>query len=259
MAAAAKRPELQFGQDFIAKLDAAKVTRQADYVKDPRTYYKGQVPTLLPTVQNINPPTKPSTSSSADPTTSSAPSSSSSSSSSSGPSTTVTLSALKPPKATHSLPSLPLSTTSILHLKSKLGPLLSTPQTRVPASGIRILYKRKPVSDAKVLSEVVGEEGVGKAAAEGLEMSFMVTKEEPVVAAEARDDGEPAVEVPDVEMEDSAAAAAAATSTTTTTSLKSALTNGFWGDLQEFLLQRLKDEGQAKEALAVFREAVEKR
>lgn len=176
-------------------------------------------------------------------TSSSAPSSSSIPGSE--PSLTVTLKSLRNPPLDLRLTSQP-PTTSVLDIKHAVSQ-----KTGLPVDKMRLLVRKKPVSDAKILKElVVAGEGEGT-----VEFSVMVLGGASALPASG-----------------AAAAAAAAGETekaageegdrhvavglSGTEVLK---TDEFWSDLGGFLQQRIRDETAAGEVLAAFRGAWEGR
>lgn len=136
---------------------------------------------------------------------------------------TITLKSLRNPPLDITLKDQP-PTTSILDLKTAI-----TSQTSIPVDKIRVLYKKKPVPDSKVLKELVGEEETK------VELSVMVLGG----AAAKKDDeevipGEVAQGAHGVETLES---------------------EEFWGDFKAFLVQRLRDEGEGEKVFGVFRKA----
>jgi ubiquitin-like protein 4 len=135
-------------------------------------------------------------------------------------SVTVQLKSLRNPPIDLKLTSQPLNT-SVLDLK-----LAVSERTRIPTEKLKLLHKKKPVADSKVLKELVGEEEklvdfsimvIGGAAA-------VPTDEEAQAAVETQPTGAAALE-----------------------------TDHFWGDLKGFLTQRLKDEKEADELTRTWR------
>src|SRR5690554_1339097 len=123
---------------------------------------------------------------------------------------TVTLKSLRNPPLDVSLPPQDPST-SIHTLKSLLES-----DSGIPASKVRILYRKKPVPDSKVLKELLTEEDVA-AGVDSLELGVMVLGG----AASAR------------------GGAAAADPAPAEEEKVVAETEEFWGDLRGFLLQRV--------------------
>lgn len=99
---------------------------------------------------------------------------------------------------------------------------------------LRVLYNKKPVGDAKVLKDVIGEEET-KA-----EFSIMVMGG----AASVKK-----VETPEKEVVAPVAQGPSG--------LESLAGEEFWGDLKGFLVQRLRDEEQGNKVYEVFKKAWE--
>jgi ubiquitin-like protein 4 len=114
--------------------------------------------------------------------------------------------------------------TSILDLKTEVSS-----QSSIPVDKIRILYKKKPVRDAKVLKDLVGEEETS------VEFSIMVMGG----AASIKKEG------------DAVATAPVAQGT------EILWTDEFWEDLKGFLTQRVKDQGEGQRVYGLFRNAWE--
>jgi hypothetical protein len=138
---------------------------------------------------------------------------------------TITLKSLRNPPLDITLPSQ-LPTTSILDLKAAI-----TSQTSIPTEKLRILYKKKPVPDSKVLKDLVGEEETK------VEFSVMV-----LGGAAAVKKGEEEV-IPPVAQGMSG--------------VETLGSEAFWGDLKGFLVQRLRDEKEGERVFGVFRKAWE--
>lgn len=134
---------------------------------------------------------------------------------------TVTFKSLRNPPLDISLPPQD-PTTSVHTLKSHLESA-----SGIPAAKLRLLYKKKPVTDSKILKELMSEEDL-TAGVDTLEMGVMVMGGSSSVRAPV-----PAEEKSVVE------------------------TDAFWGDLRGFLLQRVKDEKEGGELYDLFRGAWE--
>jgi hypothetical protein len=136
-------------------------------------------------------------------------------------------------------------------------------ESSIPASKIKILYKKKPVADSKTLVEVIGSEaeaevefgvmvmgGAGGGAAGSGVSSPAVVQSPPAVA-------------PPMESEKGLASAGetsagTATGTSAGGSGKEVVaTSEFWADLRNFVLQRTKDEVESERLVGVFRGAWE--
>ncbi|KAJ8071518.1 hypothetical protein OCU04_001834 [Sclerotinia nivalis] len=200
--------ELTFAKSFIQTLESRPFQITADHVEDPKNY-PSRGAAILPKMRK--PPAKRQKL---------APGQergiSVSLKSSRNPPLDVTLSALSP-------------NTSILNLKESLSE-----KEGIPVAKLRILYNKKPIGDAKVLKDVIGEEET-KA-----EFCIMVMGgaasvrkfETPEKGAEA-----PVAQGP--------------------SGLESLAGEEFWGDLKGFLVQRLRDEEQGNKVFEVFKKAWE--
>jgi ubiquitin-like protein 4 len=115
--------------------------------------------------------------------------------------------------------------TSILDLKIEVSN-----QSSIPVDKIRILHKKKPVGDAKVLKDLVGEEETS------VEFSVMVMGG----AASVKREGNAVATTP-VERGPSG-----------TGVLR---TDEFWEDLKGFLAQRIKNQGEGERVYGLFKKA----
>ena len=138
----------------------------------------------------------------------------------------VAIKSLRNPPLDIKLSSQPLNT-SILDIKNSV-----TQQTSIPADKIKILHKKKPVPDSKVLKDLVAEHEIS------VEFSVMVL----------------------------GGAAAVPTAPATGVQAHTEIAQGpsgleelhkkvFWDDLRGFLLQRLRDEGTTDELFKTFQDA----
>ena len=139
----------------------------------------------------------------------------------------VSLRSLRNPPLDISLSSQPLST-SILSLKEAIES-----KTSIPVSKLRILYQKKPVTDSKILKDIVGEEASNK-----VEFSVMVIGGAAALKAKEGEEIEPKV----------------ATGIHGNEALN---TDEFWSDLKAFLVQRLKDESEGERVYSLFKKAVD--
>lgn len=138
---------------------------------------------------------------------------------------TITLKSLRNPPLDITLRSQ-RPTTSILDLKTSI-----TEQTNIPMDKLRVLYKKKPVPDSKVLKDLVGEEETK------VEFSVMVLG------------GAAAVKKGDEEVIPPVAQGISG--------VDSLGSEEFWADLRGFLVQRLRDEGEGEKVFGVFKKAWE--
>jgi ubiquitin-like protein 4 len=116
--------------------------------------------------------------------------------------------------------------TSILDLKTEVSN-----QSSIPVDKIRILHKKKPVGDAKVIKDLVGDEETS------VEFSVMVMGG----AASAKREGDVQPTAP----------------TQGPGGTEVLGTGEFWDDLKGFLTQRLRDQGEGERVYGLFRKAWE--
>lgn len=145
-------------------------------------------------------------------------------------SVTVHIKSLRNPPLDIRLSSQALNT-SILDLKASVSS-----ETSIPTDKIKVLYKKKPVSDSKVLKDLLGD------AETSVEFSVMIIGGAASAAAAA---GGAKAE----EKEPAAAAAAVAQGVSGEEVLG---TDAFWTDLRGFLSQRIRDEKIAEELFGKF-------
>lgn len=139
-------------------------------------------------------------------------------------SVTVTVKSLRNPPLDIKLTSQPL-TTSLLDIKNTVSS-----QTRIPVDKMKLLYNKRPLTDSKILKDVLGDADMS--------VEFFVM----VIGGAAA--------IPPVEP----AGAAAPTEATGTAALE---TDAFWADLKGFLMQRLKDQAAAEELSRLFKSSWE--
>ncbi|KAB5582601.1 cell-cycle control medial ring component [Coniochaeta sp. 2T2.1] len=230
--------EVSFARTFLSTLDAKPTKIPADHVEDPRSY-PSRPPYILP--RSHRPFSAPVSSSSTSPSTSHPPGSE--------PSLTVTLKSLRNPPLDIRLTSQSPNT-SLLDVKNAVAS-----QTGLPVDKMRLLYKKKPVADSKVLKELVEEEGQRE-----VELGVMVLGGAATVAAAAaaaaggkaaEEGGQTEAKVGGEETDKHVAVGPHGTAVLET--------EEFWTDLGGFLQQRIRDEGAAKEVLGRFKGAWEGR
>lgn len=134
--------------------------------------------------------------------------------------------------------------------------------TSIPATKIKILYKKKPVTDSKLVSEVIGADA-------GSDVEFGVMVMGGATAGASTPSGEspvasPAAVAPSESdkglagVDSSASPGAAGGAAAVGPSGKDLVaTEEFWGDLKNFVLQRIKDEQEGERLLNVFKKAWE--
>lgn len=138
---------------------------------------------------------------------------------------TVVLKSLRNPPLDVKLSSLPPNT-SILYLKEQVSEKES-----IPVDKLRVLHKKKPVPDSKVLKDLVGEDE------SEVEFSVMVMGGASSVVKKG-----------DTEAVDAPVAQGAS-------GAEVLQGDEFWDDLKGFLVQRLRDEEQGEKMYGIFRNA----
>lgn len=146
-------------------------------------------------------------------------------------SVTVLIKSLRNPPLDIKLISQPLNT-SILDIKTAVAE-----QASLQSNKIKLLHKKKPVADSKVLKELLGE---GES---NVEFSVMVMSGAAAAAVV------PAVPSPASKAEQPVEGGNPAQGTSGEAVLA---TDEFWTDLRGFLLQRIRDEKITEELFAKF-------
>lgn len=162
---------------------------------------------------------------------------------------------MKPSTPTIPLSAIDPSKTSVYDLKQQYAT-----QASLSAAKIKILYKKKPVTDSKTLLEVIGTDA-------GTEVEFSVMVMGGAAAATSSPAAgntpvaSPPAVAPPTESEKGLASAgetSAGTASAGTMSGKDIVaTEEFWGDLKTFILQRTKDEQEGERLVGVFKTAWE--
>ncbi|KNG47176.1 cell-cycle control medial ring component [Stemphylium lycopersici] len=238
--------ELAFCKSFLSALDARPAKLSSDHIADARQY-PAQGAYTLPRLPHPPHPQRPNPKST-DSTDASAPSTAT---------ITVTLKPMKPSTPTIPLSAIDPSKTSVYDLKQQYAT-----QASLSAAKIKILYKKKPVTDSKTLLEIIGADAGG-------EVEFGVM----VMAGAAAGTGSPAAGstpvtsppavAPPTESEKGLASAGetsagAASGTAAVGSGKDVVaTEEFWSDLKTFILQRIKDADEGERLVGVFKGAWE--
>ncbi|ROW06551.1 hypothetical protein VMCG_04417 [Cytospora schulzeri] len=201
--------EVTFAKSFLAALDSRPQKLSADHVEDPKNY-PARPPYILPKMPR-------------------AMSKAVKLAPGQERSITVHIKSLRNPPLDIRLSSQPLNT-SILDLKSSVSS-----ETSIPTDKIKVLYKKKPVSDSKVLKDLLADDETS------VEFSVMVIggAAAAVVAAGGAK----------TEEKEPAAAAAVAQGVSGEAVLG---TDAFWTDLRGFLSQRIRDEKITEELFAKF-------
>ncbi|KIH94967.1 hypothetical protein SPBR_03840 [Sporothrix brasiliensis 5110] len=224
--------EVQFAKSFLGALDGRPVKLQADYTEDPKSY-PSRPPYTLPRM----------------PKSMKKPASASSSTSAPGqaPAITVSIKSLHRTQPLDVVLASPayafaLATTSLLDVRTALSE-----KSHVPADKLRLLYNKKPVSDSKVLKDLVAD-GSGTE----IKLGVMVAGGAETVAAAA-------------EAAAASVAAAQAKSATAPTDGQetptaiAAESEAFWNDLRGFLVKRTGSKTQADELFSLFLRSWEER
>jgi hypothetical protein len=154
----------------------------------------------------------------------------------------VSLKNLKAPSSSVQLENQPLST-SIYDLKAAYAS-----KSGGATDKIKLLHNKKPLQDSKTIGDILGDSAE---TAKDVEFSVMVLGGGAAGKATASPAASPGIEIPQPEL----APAPVAQGTSGAEVLKSA---GFWDDLNGFLLQRVRDEGEAKHLTSLFKTSWEK-
>ncbi|EYE90745.1 uncharacterized protein EURHEDRAFT_526822 [Aspergillus ruber CBS 135680] len=223
--------ELAFAKSFLSALDPKPVKLRADYVLPPEQVdLRG--PYLLPRLPPSHPPMPKKTKSITAP--------------GSSKSITIHLKSTRNPALEFTLPTAPLSTTSVEDLKDAVRERVADSSgNKMSVEKVKILYKRKPISGKTVAEVLAGADdgllGGGKEVEFGVMiMGGATVVEPPVGGTEEKGEGEGEVTAKPV----------------VGPSGEDVLeTETFWDDLQGFLMQRVKDVEEAKRLRALFKEA----
>ncbi|KAI0508342.1 cell-cycle control medial ring component [Xylaria bambusicola] len=200
--------EVSFAKSFLAALDGRPIKLSPDHVEDPKTYQARGAYTL---------PKMPKTMSKRKGT---------SVTPGQERSLVVTVKSLRNPPLDLRLSSQTLNT-SVHDIKASVAK-----ETGIAENKIKVLHKKKPVPDSKVLKDLVSEDDTA------VEFSVMVMGGAASAAAttggkqDAQHDVAQGLSGADVLQ-----------------------TEDFWADLKGFLLQRIRDEQLAAELASTFQEA----
>ncbi|EUC42624.1 hypothetical protein COCMIDRAFT_7856 [Bipolaris oryzae ATCC 44560] len=236
--------EFAFCKSFLSALDARPVKLSSDHIADARQY-PAQGAYTLPRLPHPPHPQRPN------------PKSTDSADASTSASTiTVTLKPMKPSTPTVPLSAIDPSKTSVYDLKQQYAT-----QASLSAAKIKILYKKKPVTDSKTLIEVIGND----AGAE-VEFGVMVMAGAAAASSSPAAGGTPVTSPPAIAppTESEKGLASAGESSAGTSAATGAVsgkdivaTDEFWGDLKTFILQRTKDAEEGERLVGVFKAAWE--
>lgn len=245
--------ELAFCKSFLTALDARPVKLSSDHIADARQYpAQGAVRSSNPssnpdqsTQTNAQQYTLPRLPHPPHPQRPNPKTSANDASSSTGSSTlSISLKPMKPTTPTISLTNIDPSKTSVFDLKSQYAS-----QTSIPAAKIKILYKKKPVTDSKTVAEVIGQDA-------GADVEFGVMVMGGAVASPAATT--PVASPPAAAPSEADKGLASAGSAAVGPSGKEVVaTEEFWSDLNNFVLQRIRDEAEGQRLVGVFRSAWE--
>ncbi|KAL1884351.1 hypothetical protein VTK73DRAFT_45 [Phialemonium thermophilum] len=215
--------EVSFAKSFLAAVDSRPTRLTADHVEDPRSY-PARPPYILP--RSHNPMSRPQPRAAAP---------------GSERSVHVTVRSLlrgqshqqQQPQLDTDLGHLPVST-SVLEVKTAI--VARNSGASLPVERIKLLYRKKPVPDSKVLKDLLSSDTGGSAA---IDFSAMV------LGGGGADTG--------AESHTSIAPGSAAKDGSV--GMAALKTEEFWADLGGFLQQRLRDKGAADEVLSRFRQS----
>ncbi|CAG8403126.1 unnamed protein product [Penicillium salamii] len=223
--------ELTFAKSFLSTLDSRPIKLRADHVFDPEQVGL-RVPYTLPRLSAPH-PSMPKKVKSAQ-----APGSSKSIS--------VRIKSARNPVLEFAIPNAPLSTTSVQDIRDAVQSRITDTQGgQVQLEKIKILYKRKPVTGTgKTLAELLVDEPAILAGGKEVEIGIMV-----IGGAQAV---ETSVSQPEVAEKQDESPPKPAVGPSGAEVLQ---TETFWDDLQGYLEQRLKDEGEAQRLKSLFKDA----
>ncbi|CAG8127908.1 unnamed protein product [Penicillium salamii] len=223
--------ELTFAKSFLSTLDSRPIKLRADHVFDPEQVGL-RVPYTLPRLSAPH-PSMPKKVKSAQ-----APGSSKS--------INVRIKSARNPVLEFAIPNAPLSTTSVQDIRGAVQSRITDTQGgQVQLEKIKILYKRKPVTGTgKTLAELLVDEPAILAGGKEVEIGIMV-----IGGAQAV---ETSVSQPEVAEKQDESPSKPAVGPSGAEVLQ---TETFWDDLQGYLEQRLKDEGEAQRLKSLFKDA----
>ena len=161
-------------------------------------------------------------------------------------STNITLKPMKSSQPTISHSTTTPTTTSIYDLKTAYAT-----QTQIPASKIKILYKKKPVADTKTVAEVVGSDV-------GSEVEFSVMVLGGAVAGVQSPVQSPPAVAPSESEKGLGSAEGAVPAAQGPSGKEVVAEEAFWEDLRGFMVQRIRDEKEGERLVGVFKGAWEK-
>ncbi|KAI1330622.1 cell-cycle control medial ring component [Xylariaceae sp. FL0255] len=196
--------EVSFAKSFLAALDGRPIKLSPDHVEDPKTYQARSAYTLPKMPKSMSKQKSGNTAPGQE------------------RSITVTAKSLRNPPLDLRFSSQSPNT-SILDIKTSVSK-----ETGISEDKIKILYKKKPIADSKVLKDLLGEEDTA------LEFSVMVMGGATALVTNPGTQKDVAQGPSGAEVVQS---------------------QEFWHDLQGFLLQRIRDEQMATDLTNTFQEA----
>ncbi|RYO84235.1 hypothetical protein DL762_005742 [Monosporascus cannonballus] len=227
--------EVSFAQSFLAILDSRPVKLSPDHVEDPRSYPARSAYTLPKMPRPMS--KRRSAAAPAAP--------------GQEPAVAVSVRPLQrnhpafPPDAALRLPGAQTRGTPLLDVKAAVAAA-----TGIPADRLKLLHKRRPVSDTKVLGDLLGAAGDGEMA---VELSVMVMGGGGAATAATNTAASPAAGGgADDNTDDKTAEVVAQGGPSGADVLGTPV---FWDDLRGFLLQRVRDERLAGELSETFQAA----
>lgn len=159
----------------------------------------------------------------------------------------IHLKSTRNPTLEFTLPNAPLSTTSVEDLKEAVqGRVVDGQDSKIPLEKIKILYKRKPVSN-KTVAELLSDEPDMLSGGKEVEFGVMVMGGAKVVGSTSSTAAA---------AETGAAGEKPSPSAAVGPNGKEVLqTDAFWEDLQGYLSQRIKDVDEAQRLRTLFQSA----
>ncbi|KAA8625864.1 Blt1 domain containing protein [Pyrenophora tritici-repentis] len=239
--------ELSFCKSFLSALDARPAKLSSDHIADARQY-PAQGAYTLPRLQHPPHPQRPNPKTSTD----------NGSTSTSSQTISITLKPMKPSTPTIPLSSIDPAKTSVYDIKQQFAT-----QASLSAAKIKILYKKKPVTDSKTLLEVIGSDAGSEVEFGVMVMAGAALGGAASPAAGSTPVASPPAVAPPTESEKGLASAGETIAGTASGTAGSGAESGkdivatdeFWGDLKAFMLQRIKDAEEGERLVGVFKEA----
>lgn len=217
--------ELSFAKSFLSQLDSRPLKLQPDHVSDPKTLEITSAYTLPRMPNAMRKPDDTSAASKATATT-----------------VTISLKSSRNPVLSMTLADKSLAT-SILDLKQIIAKELKMDGIEK----IKVLYQKKPCSDAKTVKELKGEDDLSGE----MELGVMIMgytasnlRERDAAGTSSKEESKDK----DVEMKEAPVAQG-------TSGDEVLASEEFWDDLKGFLTQRIRDEGTAGKVFESFKGA----